>query len=67
MADGKPSKKGLTEDSSKSMIDEMAAQISALEVKMDDLYMRPRMPFSRTGSTSDQLTLDSNLIPQWTF
>jgi hypothetical protein len=65
MPNEKPFERGLAEVSAKNLIDELSAQISELEVKMDDLYMRPRMPFSATGGPDWQLELDADLIPRW--
>jgi hypothetical protein len=40
-------------------------RLASLETKMDDLFMRPRMPYSQDASSGDILELDSNLEPQW--
>lgn len=48
-----------------SEIDDLKVAIAALEGKMDELYMRPRMPYSQGASTNDTLKLDSNLKPVW--
>jgi hypothetical protein len=43
----------------------LEATVTMLEGKMDELYMRPRMPYSQNGSVGDTLELDGNLTPQW--
>lgn len=48
-----------------SILDELESRIVELEGKMDDLYMRPRMPYSAGASSGDILELDGVLIPQW--
>lgn len=47
------------------LINSLETRVAALEVKMDDLYMRPRMPYSQNAFSGDLLELDGNLIPQW--
>ena len=46
-------------------IEELKQTISMLEGKIDQLFMRPRMPYTQGASSGDVLTLDGNLIPQW--
>jgi hypothetical protein len=43
----------------------LSESIATLEGKMDELYMRPRMPYSQGAYSGDILELDSNLKPQW--
>ena len=49
-----------------SLVDSLETRVSILEAKMDDLFMRPRMPYTTGASSADVLTLDLDLIPQWT-
>ena len=40
-------------------------RLATLESKLDDLFMRPRMPYSQNAFSGDILELDANLEPQW--
>ena len=40
--------------------------VDVLEAKMDEIYMRPRMPYSQNGSIGDKLKLDALKQPEWT-
>lgn len=46
-------------------IESLEARLSVLETKMEDLYMRPRMPYTQNANSGAVLTLDSDLIPYW--
>jgi hypothetical protein len=48
-----------------TMLTELEAIVTGLEGKMDELYMRPRMPYSQNGFVGDRLELDGNLQPEW--
>jgi hypothetical protein len=43
----------------------MESAVTQLEGKMDDLYMRPRMPYSQSGSVGSALELNGSLVPEW--
>ena len=47
------------------LVDALETRVSTLEVKMDDLYMRPRMPYTQGATSGDVLELDIDLIPRW--
>lgn len=49
-----------------SILHELEGKVSALEGKMSDLYMRPRMPYTQDAFVGDKLRLDADLIPEWT-
>lgn len=49
-----------------ALLEELKQVVTELEGKVDELYMRPRMPYSQTGSVGDLLRLDANLQPYWT-
>jgi hypothetical protein len=40
--------------------------VTALEGKMEELFMRPRMPYTQDAFVGDKLRLDGNLQPEWT-
>ena len=54
------------DDSQKMIeIEELKQTVSMLESKVDELFMRPRMPYTQNAVSGDVLTLDGNLIPYW--
>lgn len=48
-----------------SQLDDVKHILTLLEGKMDEMYMRPRMPYSQGASTGDTLKLDVDLKPEW--
>lgn len=48
-----------------SQLDDLKQILTILEGKMDELYMRPRMPYSQGASVNDTLKLDADLKPEW--
>jgi hypothetical protein len=48
-----------------SMVDVMSASVGEIEVKLADLWSRPRMPYTQNASPGDYLELDSDKIPIW--
>jgi hypothetical protein len=46
-------------------IEDLKQSVSNLEAKVDQLFMRPRMPYTQGAASGDVLTLDSNLQPFW--
>lgn len=48
-----------------ALIFELENRVSVLEGKMDDLFMRPRMPYTQNAVEGDFLTLDADLTPIW--
>jgi len=46
-------------------IEELKQTVAMLESKVDELFMRPRMPYTQGASSGDVLTLDENLKPFW--
>lgn len=49
-------------------IEDVKQRISILMGKMDELYVRPRMPYTQGASNNDELQLESdgNVEPAWT-
>lgn len=43
----------------------MESNVSDLQMKMDQLFMRPRMPYTQGAATTDFLTLDATFRPIW--
>jgi hypothetical protein len=48
-----------------TMLEELKSTLSDLEGKVDELFMRPRMPYSQNGSVNNVLQLDVDLRPFW--
>lgn len=54
-----------TSESLKADINSLEMIVAELEMKISDLYSRPRMPYTTNAVSGDRLELDGDLIPIW--